>query len=296
MTNGPPRIFDRHALALHRARARKIAGDAFLEQEAAEGLAERLSSVRRTFSNALELEPRVSSADTFHPLAKHWTQAPLQDDESFANGHEEFDLIVSALSLHAVNDLPGVLVQVRRALKPDGLFMAALFGGETLFELRDALAASEIETKGGISPRVAPFADVRDLGGLLQRAGFSLPVADVERTVVRYRDFTTLIADLRAMGETNALTERNRGPISRPTLAAAMAYYAAHHADADGRLRATFDIVYLTGWAPHESQQKPLKPGSASSRLAEALKTTEHSAGEPVPKVRDTPPETGRCR
>ena len=162
--------------------------------------------------------------------------------------------------------------------------MAALFGGDTLFELRESFAAAEIETLGGVSPRVAPFADVRDHGGLMQRAGFALPVADVERTVVRYRNFGTLVADLREMGETNALAERSKKPLRRETLAAALAHYSSHHAEADGRLRATFDIVYLTGWSPHQSQQQPLKPGSARSRLADALKTVERSAGERVPK------------
>jgi hypothetical protein len=158
--------------------------------------------------------------------------------------------------------------------------MAALLGGDTLRELRESLAAGESEVVGGMSPRVAPFADVRALGGLLQRAGFALPVADVERTTVRYREFSTLIRDLRAAGETNALAERQRKPIRRDVLAAALSHYARHHADADGRLRATFDIIYLTGWAPHESQQQPLKPGSAKMRLADALGTTERSAGE----------------
>jgi hypothetical protein len=164
------------------------------------------------------------------------------------------------------------------------LFLAALFGGETLFELRESMAAAELETLGGVSPRVAPFADVRDLGGLLQRAGFALPVADVERTVVRYRDLATLFADLRSMGETNALVERERKPLSRKTLAAVLAQYASRHADLDGRLRATFDIVYLTGWSPHESQQKPLPRGSATARLADALGTSEQSAGDRTPK------------
>src|SRR5262249_13309851 len=148
-------------------------------------------------------------------------------------------------------------------LKPDGLFLGALFGGATLSELRESLAAGELETSGGVSPRVYPFADVRDLGGLLQRAGFALPVADVGRLVVGYRDFRSLGGDLRAHGETNALAERSRRTLSRRTLAAALAHYAGNHADADGRLRATFEIIHLTGWAPHESQQQPLKPGSA---------------------------------
>ena len=182
----------------------------------------------------------------------------------------EYDLVVSTLALHWVNDLPGVLVQIRRALKPDGMFLGALFGGETLRELRAAFAGAESDTAGGVSPRVAPFADVRDLGGLLQRAGFALPVADVERTTVRYGDLLKLVADLRAHGQTNALIERSRKPLARATLAALVARYEP--------VVATFDIVYLTGWAPHESQQKPLPRGSATARLDDALKETARSS------------------
>lgn len=262
MTDGPPRIFDHKARALHRARA--DGGDGFLANEARAGLKERLAGVVRDFSDRRELV--------------------LDADERIGVAPESADLITSVFALHAVNDLPGVLVQARRALKPDGLFLAALFGGETLTELRQSLAAAEIEIKGGVSPRVAPFADVRDLGGLLQRAGFALPVADVERTVVRYRDFAQLIADLRAMGETNALAERSRKPMRRDMLAAAVAHYARHFCDPDGKLRATFDVVYLTGWAPHESQQQPLKSGAAKARLADALGTKELPSGEAPPR------------
>jgi len=260
MTDGPPLIFDHKARSLHLARAARIAGDAFLWQEATAGLAERLDAVTRSFERRRELTLDATEIADLAP--------------------ESVDLMTSRLLLHAVNDLPGVLVQVRRALKPDGLFLGALFGGETLTELRQSLAAAEIEILGGVSPRVAPFADVRDLGGLLQRAGFALPVADVERTMVRYRDFMDLVGDLRVMGETNALVERSRKPMRRDMLAAAVAHYARHFSDPDGRLRATFDIVYLTGWAPHASQQQPLKPGSAKSRLADALGTKELRSGE----------------
>jgi len=284
MANGPPRIFDRHAVALHQARARAIAGDMFLVCQAAEGLAQRLDAVRRTFSEALELNGSGVSAELLGPRAERWTRQTLTDDEFIQGEPEQFDLVASVLSLHSVNDLPGVLFQIRRVLKPDGLFVAALFAGETLSELRESLAAGELETLGGISPRVAPFADVRQLGGLLQRAGFALPVADVERTVVRYRAFEALVSDLRAMGETNVLHERNRKPLHRKTLAATRLHYASNHTDPDGRLRATFDIAYLTGWSPHESQQQPLKPGSAVTKLADALNTTEQSAGEGAPK------------
>ncbi|HVU19247.1 MAG TPA: methyltransferase [Rhizomicrobium sp.] len=272
MSAGPPLLFDRSALHRHRERAAGMPGDAFLLEEAAGGLAERLGAVNRRFQRGLDIEGRAKLGAT----AANWTSVTFTEHDALAVEPASFDLAVSALSLHAVNDLPGVLAQVRRALKPDGLFLAALLGGETLFELRDSFAAAEVETTGGISPRVAPFADVRDLGGLLQRAGFALPVADVERTTVLYRDFFDLVRDLRVHGETNALAQRSRKPLSRATLAALLAHYRARHAEPDGRLRATFDIVFLTGWAPHTSQQQPLKPGSATARLAEALGTSEH--------------------
>jgi SAM-dependent methyltransferase len=254
-----------------------MTGEAFLQEEAVDGLTERLAAVNRQFRRGLDIEGRANLG-----TGTTWAATVFGHDDFLAAAPDSFDLVVSALSLHTVNDLPGVLAQVRRALKPDGLLLAALFGGETLFELRDSLTTAEIETMGGVSPRVAPFADVRDLGGLLQRAGFALPVADVERTTVLYRDFSDLVRDLRRHGETNALVERSRKPLSRATLAAMLAHYQSHHAEADGRLRATFDIIYLTGWAPHESQQKPLKPGSAKTRLADALGTSEQSAGDKV--------------
>jgi hypothetical protein len=187
---------------------------------------------------------------------------------------------VSALTLQYVNDLPGVLVQIRCALKPDGLFLAALIGGESLTELRQSFAQAESEIEGGLSPRVAPFADVRDLGALLQRAGFALPVVDSERLTVRYDTVFDLMRDLRRMGAANALTERRRAPLRRATLLRMAEIYAERFADADKRLRATFEIVWLSGWAPDPSQQKPLKPGSARTRLADALNTREIPAGE----------------
>lgn len=276
MTDGPPRIFDTHAQALHRARAVQMKGERFLLREAAEGIADRLAPVNRTFAKALAVDGRA--AELLQGVAATWHSAVFGTHERLEIGDGGFDLAVSILSLHGMNDLPGALVQIRRALKPDGLFVAALFGGATLCELRDAFSAGEVETLGGITPRVAPFADVRELGALLQRAGFALPVADVERTTVHYHDFATLTNDLRLMGETNALAERQR--LSRATLRAALAHYAAKHSEPDGRLRATFDIVYLTGWTPHESQQQPLKPGSAKIRLAQALGTQEHRTGD----------------
>lgn len=266
--------------------------DRFLVAEAAAHLAERLGAINRRFRHGLELSARPQSAAPLTPFAEHWTRTRLSpaeagnaivaDEEALPFAPESFDLVVSVLSLHAVNDLPGALVQMCRALKPDGLLLAALFGGDTLHELRGAFAAGEMQVLGGISPRVAPFADLRALGALLQRAGFALPVADSERTTVHYREFKTLARDLRAMGETNALAERDRRPLRRDTLAATLANYAAANSDGQGRLAASFDIVYLTGWAPHESQQQPLRPGSAKTRLADALGAEERKAGEPA--------------
>lgn len=270
---GAPRIFDRRLYALRRAGA----SESFLAVDAARAIAERIGAINRRFMRALNLNARAETRAIFAPLAEEWAETlpGSVDEEALPFAPERFDLIVSVLSLHAVNDLPGALVQIRRALKPDGLFLAALFGGETLHELRAAFAVGESETAGGVSPRVAPFADVRDLGGLLQRAGFALPVADLERTTVRYTSFDGLVADLRALGETNALTERSKRILRRDTLAAALAHYRASHADAQDRIAATFDVIYLAGWAPHESQQKPLAPGSAKTWLADALKATD---------------------
>jgi len=193
---------------------------------------------------------------------------------------------VSALTLQFVNDLPGTLVQIRRALKPDGLLLAALIGGDSLTELRAAFAAAEIEVEGGVSPRVVPFADIRELGGLLQRAGFALPVVDSERVSVRYDSVLALMRDLRRMGATNILHERVRTPLKRSTLERVTAIYADRFSDADGRVRATFEIIWLSGWVPHESQQKPLKPGSAAQRLADALGTKELPTGEKPERAR----------
>ena len=279
-----PKIFDRALYARRRARGDRMSADRFLVSEAASGLADRLAAVRRRFTRGLELSWRLESANVLAPFAEHWTGTTLYpveglklvaDEEVLPFAPESFDLVVSVLSLHAVNDLPGALVQIRRILKPDGLFLAALFGGETLNELRASFGAGELEITGGISPRVSPFADVRALGGLLQRAGFALPVADSERTTVHYGEFKTLADDLRALGEANALVERDKRPLRRDVLGAALSHYASEHSDEAGKLIATFDIAYLTGWAPHESQQKPLRPGSATARLADALGTKE---------------------
>ena len=192
--------------------------------------------------------------------------------------------MVSALSLQFVNDLPGTFVQIRRALRPDGLFLAVLMGGDTLTELRQSFAAAESEIEGGLSPRVAPFADLRDLGALLQRAGFALPVTNSDSITVRYDSVFGLMNDLRRMGATNALVDRRRTPLKRATLLRMAEIYRQRFADADGRVRATFEFLWLSGWAPHPSQQQPLAPGSAQARLAEALGTRELPAGEKAGK------------
>ena len=204
----------------------------------------------------------------------------VADEEMLPFADASIDLAVSVLALHTVNDLPGTLVQVRRALKPDGLFLAALLGGDTLTELRQSFALAEAELDGGVSPHVAPFADVRELGALLQRAGFALPVADVDRVTVRYSSVFSLMHDLRGMGATNVLIERKRQPLRRATLLRMAQLYAENFADPDDKLRATFDIVWLSGWVPHPSQQQPLRPGSARTRLADALGVTELPAGD----------------
>lgn len=279
MSDPRPPLFDFAASAHARRRALKLAGDRFLDRAAAEGLADRLGAVTRKFARGLWVGDAPPPPE-IAPFAADWVHAGLDAHEVLAV-EGGFDLAVSLFSLQAINDLPGALVQVRRALKPDGLFVAAILGGGTLAELRDAFAHAEAATRGGVSPRVSPFADVRDMGGLLQRAGFALPVADVERLTVRYRDFAGLARDLRAHGFTNVMSERSRKPLRRDTLMAVLAHYAGHHSGEDGKLRARFETVYLTGWSPHESQQQPLRPGSAKTRLADALGVTEQPIGNP---------------
>jgi len=273
MSSVRPPLFDFAASQNAQVRAARLAGDRFLDRATAEGLADRLAAVTRKFERGLWIGDAV--APEIASFAKHWVCADFDQHEILA-AEDSFDLAVSLYSLQAINDLPGALVQIRRALKPDGLFVAALLGGGTLGELRDAFAHAETATRGGVSPRVSPFADVRDVGGLLQRAGFALPVSDIERLTVRYKDFSGLACDLRAHGLTNVLSERSRKALRRDTLAALLAHYAEHHSEG-GKLLARFETIYLTGWAPHDSQQQPLKPGSAKSRLAEVLGTAEHS-------------------
>ena len=287
-----PVIFDRALLRARRARAAQLGAETFLIDRVAEDLAVRLSAVLRRFDVAADvgtptdavrraMAGRVGKIGAVDPGAqgdKALTVAADEEALPFRDG--SLDLAVSALALQFVNDLPGTLIQIRRALKPDGLFLAALIGGDSLAELRAAFAQAESEVEGGVSPRVAPFADLRDLGALLQRAGFALPVTDIDRVTVRYSSPLSLMHDLRRMGATNVLTERRRKPLRRATLQRLFEIYADRFADADGRIRATFEIVWLSGWAPHESQQQPLKPGSAKTRLADALRTAELPAGE----------------
>jgi SAM-dependent methyltransferase len=208
------------------------------------------------------------------------------DEEWLPLAEARLDLVLSNLSLQWVNDLPGALAQIRRALRPDGLLLATVFGGETLRELRSVLMEAEGEISGGASPRVSPFVDVREAGNLLTRAGFALPVVDTDTLTVTYPDLFKLMADLRAMAETNAVRARSRRPVSRALFLRAAALYAERFADARGRLVATFQIVTLTAWTPHASQQKPLRPGSAKTRLADALKTDEVGLGDPIPVKR----------
>lgn len=283
-------VFDR---VLGRSRLKRaLAGDYpdFLLQRAADDLEDRLGAVLREFAVAADLGtalPVVASvlagrAGRLLRMAEtEGTQADVVGDlESLPFAAGSLDLAVSLLALQGVNDLPGALIQIKRALKPDGLFMGCLLGGRSLQELRQALLEAESETMGGVSPRVAPFADLRDLGSLLQRAGFALPVIDSEIVTVRYRDAFGLFRDLRAMGWANALIARRKAPSRRETLLRAAALYAERFADPDGRLPATFEFVWVSGWAPHESQQKPLRPGSAKARLADALGVPEIRAGE----------------
>jgi SAM-dependent methyltransferase len=271
-----PVLFDRALLLRRQVRAQKLGPATFLFDRVVEDLEERLSAVKREFE---------AVADIWTPGAgclprerfKSVTRVAPAPDEVLPFPPGSLDLAVSALALQFVNDLPGVLAQISRGLKPDGLLLAAMIGGDSLSELRQSFAAAESECEGGVSPRVAPFADLRDIGALLQRAGLALPVTDVDRVVVRYPNAFALMADLRRMGATNILTERRRTPTRRATMLRMAQIYRERFADADGRVRATFDIIWMSAWAPHESQQTPLRPGSARASLEAAVK----KAGKP---------------
>ncbi|HKJ63083.1 MAG TPA: methyltransferase domain-containing protein [Hyphomicrobiales bacterium] len=290
-----PSLFDKSLLQRRRARAAAQGGvQTFLLERAAEDMADRLQAVQRDFRQILvmgagsslvrqAIAPALPDAEWMIsmepdvPLIPNQSGLYIRGDEEFlpfADG--AFDLIASALSLQFANDLPGAFIQTRRALKPDGLFLCTMLGGATLQELRASFAQAETEIEGGLSPRVSPMADLRDLGGLLQRAGFALPVADSDSVTVTYGSPLALMHDLRAMGATNVLTARRKTPLRRATLTRAIEIYRENFAEPSGRVRATFEIIHLSGWCPHESQQKPLRPGSAQARLADALGVEEH--------------------
>ncbi len=293
-----PLIFDTRQLLLQRERASGNASSHdFLLHRVAEDFTERLDVINRSFANVLDVGAHhgllgraiagragtatVISADPSpRMLAQCASPRVLSELEALPFGEATFDLVVSGLSLQLANDLPGAFLQIRRCLKPDGLFLGALLGGTTLRELHAAFLAAEAEIEGGVSPRVAPFADVRDLGSLLQRAGFALPVVDADIVTVAYQTPLHLMREIRGMGGANMLIERRRKPLRRATLMRAVEIYAERFARADGRIIATFEILTMTGWCPHDSQQKPLQPGSAKSRLADALGVPEQKSGD----------------
>lgn len=278
-----PIVFDRPLARRRLERAAREGLADFLVDRVAEDLDLRLSAIKRDFTCALDLGgPGEQVRDVLRkrgvmrviraPVAGGLGGDVVVDEEALPFAPGSFDLVVGVLSLQGVNDLPGAMVQIRRILRPDGLFIGCLPGGVTLTELRQAFTQAEAEITGGVSPHVAPFADVRDMGGLLQRAGFALPVADLEKLTVRYGHPLRLAADLRAMGAANSLVDRLRKPMRRDTLMRMAEIYQQRFSDPDGRVRATFEMVWMSGWGPHENQQKPLRPGSAKTRLIDALK------------------------
>jgi SAM-dependent methyltransferase len=285
LLNAPHIIFDRKLLHERQRRADRIGGENFLLERATEELSDRLATITRKFPRVALIEtPKAASLKEKLVASRQIEAIDIINIEDAAETVRaepgNYDLAISLLSMQWLNDLPGVLAQIKRLLKPDGLLLAAMIGGDTLTELRDSFASAESEIEGGISPRVSPFVEVRTLGGLLQRAGLALPVTDVDRLTVRYANALELMRDLRRMGATNALGERNRKPLKRTTLLRAAEIYRERYGDTDGRVRATFEILWLSGWAPHESQQQPLKPGSAKARLADALRAVEFPAGD----------------
>lgn len=288
MSAAPPILFDRALLARRRAgRPGEDRGAVALLTAVAQDLADRREAVLREFDRILvlgdtggTLAERLAIAGPAARLVRAASLAAgpddgrpdvIVDEEALPFAPAAFDLVASNLVLSGVNDLPGALIQLRRTLAPDGLLLASLLGGDTLTELRQSLAEAEAALAGGLSPRVAPFPDVRAAAGLLQRVGFALPVADVERYTVRYDDLFALARDLRALAATNALVERRRRPDSRALFLKAAEIYATRFSDPDGRIRATLEVIHLSGWVPHESQQKPLAPGSAKTRLKDVL-------------------------
>ena len=287
-----PCLFDQSLLRTRLKRALKKGAADFLLERVADDFELRLQALARSFDTVADIGTLGSHAALKLLASRRFKQiirqAPLTEmlgtgawqkilgDTSLVPfAPQSLDAVVSLLAFQWVDDLPGLLIQIKRALKADGLFMACLLGGQTLHELRDSFARAEIECEGGLSPRVSPFVDLRDIGALMQRAGFALPVVDTETITVRYQTPLALFADLRAMGGTNVLIERRKMPLRRKTLLRALEIYAENYSDADGRIRATFECLWVSGWTPHESQQKPLEPGSAKTRLADALNAKE---------------------
>lgn len=279
----PPKLTDRVALTRNRARALAGGNGAFfLIERAQDLLQERLEEVNRTFTDPAVVTGFPSLWQGFLPDIRI-----VSDEETLELTEQSHDLVLHGLALHWADDPVGQLIQCNRALRPDGLFIAVAFGGETLADLRLCLRDAEVEVSGGLSPRIAPMADLRDLGGLMQRAGFALPVADSLTVPVSYSSAFHLMHDLRDMGEANALADRPRKAPSRAMFARAAELYAQRHAGDDGRITANFELVFLTGWAPSEDQPRPLRPGSAITRLSDALGVPELPAGDKTPQQRD---------
>ncbi len=289
-------IFDRKLVRQRRNRSAALWQDHnFLHAEIADRTADRVHDINRQFDRALHMGAHAQgiadclpNIDFIHTNLSEKRLHALDgsrvvcDDELLAFDDESFDLVISNLSLHSVNDLPGALIQIRRILKPDGLFLASMFGGDTLHEFRQAMMKAELDTLQGSSPRVAPTADVRDMGSLLQRAGFVMPVTDIDTITVSYDNPFKLMHDLRGMGESNVVNKRLKRPTKRSTFMRMAEIYAKDHADADGRIPATFQVIYLSGWSPGPNQPVPKRPGSATKSLAEALGTTEQKTGDKV--------------
>ena len=275
-------IFDKRQARLNRERAVRHGADFFLFDWAMNQISDRLEIVTRTFDKKLHIGGRGKRLDgaIIMDMAEGLGCDILADEEFLPFPKNTFDLVTSALTFHMTNDLPGALLQICNALKPDGLFLAAMLGGETLYELRDCLARAEIERSGGVSPRIAPFADKPQMGALLQRAGFALPVVDSDILTVTYDSIFALMKDLRQMGEGNAIAARIKHVTRRDAFIRAGELYQRDYADTNGRIRASFEIIFLHGWAPSETQQKPMRPGSAATRLADALGTAEIKTGE----------------
>jgi len=259
---------DTTALTRHRARAREDA--LFLHMAAADEIEDRMGLVNKSFTSTAVVTGFPDFWGARFPAA-----TIVADADTLTLAQNQHDVVLHAMSLHWANDPIGQLIQCRRALKPDGLLLTASFGGQTLHELRACLGQAEVEVTGGLSPRIAPMGELRDMGGLLQRAGLALPVADALPLTVEYKDAWALMDDLRAMGETNALAQRLRQPSKRAVFERAADLYQNHFATAQGRITATFELIFLTGWAPDQNQPKPLRPGSAQQRLADALGATE---------------------